>query len=391
VLPADHIRMQIGRIDFAGLEGELPLLRAYFDKNHHWRQGRLGDPRQAYWRSKHLFVEKYALRNIVGPDSIQEGGHHDMSGQGPFLVGVDFGSWKGTKYTVLPPSEAIFTINFGSGKHIFDGKDNPMVALLAQPWYPLTVGWGGRPSWQMHGLAMGESIGQAHMRTVNNGRASKGGMGSREYVPTGRHNWINPPWVNLLGDPTLKPFPLTPVEALRAVAGTDGVHLSWRRPEAADGVMLYRAETRGGPYRPMAGGEMQTGDTFVDTDPLPSAWYMARARGLAKVYAGSFNRLSQGAFAKVGNTAPVVVARKISVTGDAPVVLEWPVSDPDEDNTLLISPVRGPGRAVRQGDDGILFDPSKVPQGTVSLSFTAFDGVVSETGVLEINITKSDQ
>lgn len=300
-LPADHIKMPVGRIDFSRMSrkfgSELGLLTAYFDRNHHWRQGELGDLRKAYGQNNNLIVERNALRNIVGPANIVAGGHHDTAGKGPFLLGVDFGHWKGEDYVDLTPSKAIFTINFGSGKHDFDRYNNAMVALLAQPGYPLSVAWGGRPSWQLHGMALGESIGQAQMRTVNNGAASHGGMMSRDYVPTGNYDWINPPWVNLLGDPTLEPFPLPPATDFTAKTQPAGMELRWTLPEGADDALLFRAETRHGPYLPMAGGQAIGGGVYLDPDPLPGGWYMVRAQGLAKVYAGSFYRLSQGAFA----------------------------------------------------------------------------------------------
>ncbi len=304
-LPADHIKLPVGRIDFSrmGREfgSETGLLTAYFDRNHLWRQGELGDLRRAYGQNTNLIVEQNALRNIVGPDAIVAGGHHDTAEKGPFLLGVDFGHWNGGEYVNLPPSKAVFTINFGSGKHDFDKSNNAMVALLAQPGNPLSVAWGGRPSWQLHGMALGESIGQAQMRTVNNGAASQGGMMSRDYVPTGNYDWINPPWVNLLGDPTLTPFPLSPATGFTAAARPDGVALRWTLPEGADEALLFRAATRNGPYRPMADGQPIRGGAYLDPDPAPGGWYMLRAKGLARVYAGSFYRLSQGAFATVAD------------------------------------------------------------------------------------------
>lgn len=295
-LPADHIAMQIGRIDFAMLDdrfgGELPLLRDYLDRNHRWRHGQMGDPRRAYAGSDHLMVERSALNNIVGADAVTQGGHHDTAGDGPFLLGIDFGNWNGAAYAGLPPSEAVFAINFGSGKHRFDQRNNAMSALLARG--PLAVGWGGRPAWQLHGMALGDSIGQAHLRTVNNGRASQGGLETRDYPANGNYDWLNPPWVNLLGDPTLRPFPLSPVTEARAEAAPSGVSLRWTLPPEADGALVLRAGQQGGPYQPISG--LVTEGTFLDPDPLPGGWYLIRAAGLAQVNAGSFHRLAQGVF-----------------------------------------------------------------------------------------------
>ncbi|MDO5631251.1 MAG: hypothetical protein Q4G22_05365 [Paracoccus sp. (in: a-proteobacteria)] len=294
-LPADGIRMQIGRIDFALLDdrfgGELPLLRAYFDRNHRWRHGQSGDPRRAYAGSPHLMVERNAVNNIVGPDAVTTGGHHDTAGGGPFLIGVDFGQWSGGGYHALPPSEATFALNFGSAKHRFDQRNNAMTALLAQPG-PLAVGWGGRPAWQLHGMALGESIGQAHLRTVNNGHASRGGLETRDYPANGHYDWLNPPWVNLLGDPTLRPFPLPPVSDARAETTPQGTRLRWTLPDGADGALILRAQGDG-PYQALNAGDLATTE-FLDPAPPPGAHYLIRANGLAQVHAGSFHRLAQG-------------------------------------------------------------------------------------------------
>lgn len=357
-LPANGIAMQIGRVDFAGLGpdfgGEVPLLRAYLDRDHHWRHGWLGDLRSAYGKSDHLKTEQNALRNIVGPRNIAARGHHDAQPEGPFLMGVDFGHWNGAEYVTLPPARAVFTINFGSHKHIFDQSNNAMTALLAQSWYPLSTGWGGRPSWQLHGMAMGETIGQAHLRTVNNGQAVSG-YGSREYAQTGKYDWINPVWANLLGDPTLAAFPLPSPEAFTATTTPDGVRLSWVLPEGADGAYLFRAEERDGPYTPLAGGALLTGDTFLDDAPAEGSWYMLRAAGLAQVYAGSFQRLSQGRFAVADHAAPV----------------------PGSAGTLT-APIIAPDGVVTRDSEGW-----HVTRAT-TLEVSGFDGVTSTRGELAV-------
>jgi len=219
-IPGDHIEMQVGRIDFSNLDNalgdEITLLKRYFDKNHHWRHGRLGDLRQAYGGNENLSGETYALRNIVGPKELVKGGHHGTGTRQPWLFGVDFGNWEYSKYTTTTPIKTVFSINFGSNKLNFSRRNNTMTVMLAQQWYGLATGWGGRPAWQLHHMALGESIGYSHLRTVNNGARSKGGVETLEYTPTGKYPWVNQVWVNLLGDPTLRPFPLEAVRNLQA-------------------------------------------------------------------------------------------------------------------------------------------------------------------------------
>jgi hypothetical protein len=72
------------------------------------------------------------MRNIVGPNNLTTGSHHDVGTQQPWLFGVDFGNWKYSKYTTVTPIKTVFSINFGSGKLAFSRKNNTMKAMLAQ-------------------------------------------------------------------------------------------------------------------------------------------------------------------------------------------------------------------------------------------------------------------
>ena len=309
IIPSDHIEMQVGRIDFSNLDGalgdEVTLLKQYFDKNHDWRHGRLGDLRHAYGGNSFLVGETNALRNIVGPKKLIKGGHHDAGTQQPWLFGVDFGSWKYLDY-ITTPIKTIFSINFGSGKLNFSARNNTMTAMLAQPKYGLATGWGARPTWQLHHMALGKSIGYSHFRTVNNGTRTFGEPDTLEYTPTGQYRWLNPVWVNLLGDPTVRPFPSTSVKKLRAEMLDGGLQLNWGKAntEATVHYRVYRALNRFGPYQALNPSALQTELQFLDPNPVAGAWYMVRSHSLKKVYAGSFYTFSQGVFTSLSK--PVV-------------------------------------------------------------------------------------
>jgi len=150
-------------------------------------------------------------------------------------------------------------------------------------------------------MALGKSIGYSHLRTVNNGTRTFGGAETLEYTPTGNYPWLNPIWVNLLGDPTLRPFPLEPVKKLQAEIRDGSVHLTWSEAdtEAKPRYRVYRAIDRFGSYEVLNPSELHTGHQFVDPNPVPGAWYMVRAHSLKKVYSGSFHTFSQGVFTRV--------------------------------------------------------------------------------------------
>lgn len=394
-VPSDHIEMQVGRIDFSNLDGalgdEVTLLKRYFDKNHHWRHGRLGDLRQAYGYSthNHLSGETNALRNIVGPKEMIKGGHHDVGKQQPWLFGVDFGSWKYSDYTTTTPIKTAFSINFGSGKLNFSHRNNLMTAMLAQQWYGIATGWGARPTWQLHHMALGKSIGYSHLRTVNNGTRAFGGADTLEYTPTGNYTWLNPIWVNLLGDPTLHPFPSVPVRKLRAKMLEGGVQLNWEKTDAKAAVQyrIYRALDRFGPYQALNPSNLHTGHQFVDPNPVPGAWYMVRAHSLKEVYAGSFYTFSQGTFASVDNVSPKATDQLFSTPIGQEIKINLAGIDSDSDKDLIASFIKDPeGGQLIQSNGDWSFIPDAKFMGRVNIPFTVFDGIESDDGMVSINV-----
>ena len=392
-IPSDHIEMQVGRIDFSNLDGalgdEISLLKRYLDKNHHWRHGRLGDLRQAYGGNNHLTVETNGLSNIVGPKEVVKGGHHNVGKQQPWLFGVDFGSHKYMDYTTGDSIKAIFSINFGSGKLDYSRKNNTMKAMLAQQFYGLATGWGARPAWQLHHMALGKSIGYSHLRTVNNGTATFGGVETLEYTPTGDYTWLNPIWVNLLGDPTLHPFPLKPARNLRAEMLEGNLQLTWTKADSEPEVQyrVYRALDRFGPYQALNPSKLHTGDRYVDPNPASGAWYMVRAHSLKNVYAGSLFTFSQGAFATIGNVLPKATDQSISTPMNQAVKINLSGSTHDTDGELITAFIKdSEGGHLIQSNGDWSFVPDAGFTGRVDIPFSVFDGAASDEGLISIDV-----
>ncbi len=407
VVPGSTVDLEIGRIDFkplaapdeTGRDREIALLRRYLDKAHNWRHGRHGDLREAYGSSHHLLVERYALRNIVGPEAVTEGGHHDAGERKPWLLGVDFGDYKGSRYGDYA-NKAIFTINFGSGKQRISRRSNAMAALLAQPWYPISVGWGGRPAWWLHPLALGRTIGEAHFRTANNGRREEPYPDGLDYFPTGRYTMRNPVWVNLLGDPTTRPFPLAPPGELAAepIAG-GGVRLTWEPAPAPEtlGHAVYRAED-GASFRRISGETPVEGAVFVDPEGAPGDVYMLRAYGEKEVHAGSFFTYSQGVFARAGASAAVPrLPETMTTRAGAPLRIALNSAGAATDVPALgptrpiLSFVHGPSRAEGEmtlaPDGAWTFTPAEDFSGEIALPYAVFAGLASRTGTVTLRVT----
>ncbi|MEY1557844.1 hypothetical protein AB3Y40_19605 [Yoonia sp. R2331] len=389
-VPSDAIEMQVGRIDFANLSDrdpdlELHLLRAYFDKNHHWRHGLHGDLREAYGQTHHLKVETNALRNVVGPGRITAGGHHDAGEEQPWLWGVDFGDWNGRRYAENYANKAIFTINFGSGKQHFGAPHNPMTALLAQPWYPVAAGWGGRPAWWLHHMALGGTIGEVHLRTVNNGQANRPYRDSMEYYPTGSYLWRNPVWVNLLGDPTTRAIPLLPPRGVVLLQEEDQAVLRWGASPDPDttGYRVFRSPTMDGAFTEISPPDGISGTEFIDDQPLEGAIYMVRAFGKKTVHAGSFFTLSQGAFADEETVSVLERGIVVKVPSGGSVSLPAKFSAPEGQTIRAV--VAGPGTGTLTFQDGDWRYAAPIGfSGDVLLRYTIWNGMKTQVGALTI-------
>lgn len=380
-LPDGAIEMPVGRVDFAGLaDGDRALeqahLRAYLDKAHHWRHGLLGDLRTAYGQSGHLQVEQFDLRNIVGPDAVARGGHHDVGEAQPWLWGVDFGHHDGRTYPDRA-LKAVFAINFGSHKQKIERPNNAMTGTLAQPFYTVAVGWGGRPAWRLHGMALGRTIGEVQQATANNGAGGTGYPGGMDYVPTGSYPWRAPIWANLLGDPTLAAFPLAPPQAFRARTQGSRVVLEWEG--RAERYLLLRSDGQGGAFTPLAS---VTGvQRYVDDTPLPGARYQLRALGRQEVYAGSFHTASQGVFARVDEVTPTAPDLVQRLTGPGPHRLTL-------GGGALLAPLHPPGLGrLTLRADGWYYTPEDGFDGVVTLPLSAHAAGQTITGRLRLEIT----
>jgi len=119
--------------------------------------------------------------------------------------------------------------------------NNLMRAFLATDDFGLACAWTGRPRWFFHHMGLGETIGYSARLAMNN-------KGQALYTPTGSFaGYIH---MGLMGDPTLRMFPVKPVANLTA---EDGL-LIW--DASVDGSVVsyyvYGAIGQDGPYQRLA-------------------------------------------------------------------------------------------------------------------------------------------
>ena len=236
-------------------------------------------------------------------------------------------------------------------------------------------------------MALGGTIGDVHMRTVNNGRAAKPYRESMDYYPTGDYLWRNPIWVNLLGDPTTRAFMLAPASELVAENQGPQVHLTWQASPDRDvlGYKVYRAAAEGSTFTPLNDSAIVTELSFIDPDPVENARYMVRAYGLKNVHAGSFYTFSQGTFAAVAETALRATDMQISTAPGQSIAL--PAVFDTVTEGAIHALVEGPaiGRLSYEGP-GWRYTAPEGFTGTVPLRFSVSDRWHSDEGLLTITV-----
>lgn len=302
-LPSD-VDLEVGRVDLHDLPAfntdEYTLLAQYLDKNHEYRRG-VFTPAQLGLVDDNL-GEAYGTapaclgwRNFTATSGSGAVTAADYFGtlateSRVWSYGVGAGSYSscngvGTTYNfVVTPVKTVFTGLFGSYFGDWDSQDNLLRAALANAGWPLASFWGGRPTWLLHRMALGRSIGEAARLTQNNDHLYVVSDGGRQIVPA------------LLGDPTLRLHVAEPPGDLSVLQeGASSVRISWRPSDDADeGYHVYRAPGVCQTFERLTA--LPVADTtFVDGAPLPGQnVYMVRALKLETSGGGSYCNLSAG-------------------------------------------------------------------------------------------------
>lgn len=292
--------LQVGRVDMfdlATMGAEEDLLLRYLDKDHAWRHGEIevsggvliDDNFGSYAPGS---KSGWALAPIVGRGALESGDWLTTLPTTPYRFAYGSGGgWyqgaSGVTDTTSLASTAIlapFTFLFGSYFGDWDSTDNVMRAVIAADGYTLTCGWAGRPNWFVHAMGAGATIGEAARWSMNNTEET-------DYGARGVH-------VALLGDPTLRAFPVAPPGSAQAAADEGAVTLTWTASPADDlvGYHVYRSTEELGAYERVTTDPV-TGTSYTDTVGTEGTyWYMIRAVATITSPSGTFGELSQGVF-----------------------------------------------------------------------------------------------
>jgi hypothetical protein len=116
-------------------------------------------------------------------------------------------------------------------------------------------------------------------------------------------------WINQMGDPTIRLFPVRPPRNLTATQAGSAVSLSWTNSDDTNlvGTHIYRAPSPTGPWARLTAAGSPTGATnFTDTPPSAGEWtYSVRAVKLETTGGGTYLNPSLGATVTVNTGTEV--------------------------------------------------------------------------------------
>jgi len=309
------VSLQVGRVDFDNMptfeKSATALLKQYLNKAHKYRIGRMitkkdcliddtikgtsGDfssqtiyrTYSAIWGENAKITNNYS--KIESSHSYTWGSYNGWGGPtsvtsvtGTPLRTTDIANWS-------KDIGIIFCTAFGSYFGKWNSQDNLLRAFLATPNYGLACAWSGRPNWYFHHMALGETIGYSARLTMNNGSSAL------TYIPT--NLFARGTHIALMGDPTLRMFPVLPASNLRAKNEDGKIILTWNASKDAEVTeyYIYGSLNENGPYVRLAATNKTTWTNEADD----MHFYMVRAKKLTKTASGSYYNLSQGVFAAI--------------------------------------------------------------------------------------------
>ena len=348
-LPSD-VELQVGRVDFVAMsdfsQSESELLQQYLNKDHQFRHKLTSVQRRG------LIDDNFG---VSGGEAFAANGWRNFSpffnatntfeldwfstlnsesylwaygcGGGSFNGAIGIGS---TGNFVATETHAVFTMLFGSYFGDWDSPNDFLRAPLAAAGNALTCVWAGRPNWQFHHMALGETIGFSTRLSQNN---------STLYAANSFYRYVH---IALMGDPTLRMHPVAPPAALVVVSNSLGMDVTWSpASELVEGYHIYRAPTVAGPFTRL-NATVLTGTNYTDSAAPSSHYvYMVRAIKLETSDSGSYYNASQGvlqnADGKVGATAAVLLqpTNNAAFVAGASIQLTATIFDPSNKVTRL--------------------------------------------------------
>lgn len=298
------VELSVGRIDFDNLPAFAPLTHAdligrYLDKNHNFRTGTTSVARSGLVddnlasmtealsaAGRRAICASFGGANLIDGDFLTHGSAKLMG------VGIGYGSYDSIQGVGTAAAFAagtintVFNQNFGSYFGDWDSQNNVMRALIAANGVSLTTMWGGRPVINLYGMALGRTVGECVQSSMNQGTDAYLQIG---YNSKGTH-------IALMGDPTLRLFPVLPATNIVAEITNGTATVTWTA-SAASGVVgynVYRADAAGQAFVLRNTG-LVAGNSYADASAPATSRYMVKAVILETSKSGTFFNDSCGA------------------------------------------------------------------------------------------------
>lgn len=334
VLPSS-LELEIGRVDLANMTvfpdaatTENDLLLRYLNRNHQYRH-RLGGyasvPRRGLvddlfgYRGNDTFASNawWNFTSCLGQGNVATANWFTTLNTESYLwaYGAGWGSYTSaagvgsSAQFGTTDSLAVFNMTFGSYFGDWDTANNFLRAPLAGTENGLGLAnmWAGRPHWHLYSMATGATLGHgAKVSQNNNGEYPTGAGGGGVHTA-------------LMGDPTLRLFPVLPVSGLGQVASAGKVALTWTASadSGIQGYAIYRgaSDARSSGEFSRINGALVTDTAFDDLSGVPGTHYtyMVRAVKLESTASGTYLNSSQGVF--IDATSVAVSGPEISLSG----------------------------------------------------------------------------
>jgi hypothetical protein len=221
---AQKVELPVGRIDLYDMASfsanDTVLVARYIRKNLAFRRGdfravnrSLIDDNFGYFNSEAFASGGFRNFSVHAADSVFERDYVSSMRKSSYLWSYGCGSGYYTGASGVASSSDFvtdsilnpFTLTFGSYYGDWDNADNFLRAPLASRGWGLVSVWSGRPYWLMHTTALGQPMYTAVLNTYNS---------YPNYNTAGQYSGVH---VALMGDPTLKVYPVPALKRVKVV------------------------------------------------------------------------------------------------------------------------------------------------------------------------------
>ena len=305
------VEIRVGRADFSRMPlfslTEIELTKQYLTKIHNYKTGNTPTLKKGVVENNFAsFDEGFSsavLRDftaIFGKDAIVENDVFIASETADYLLGYSCGGGSYTSCNGFGVSGDFKTKNSSAFLHLFgsffgdwDIQNNIMRASLCTEKMGFATMWSGRPKWITHTLALGETYGDAALRTQNNWQDY-----DANFFQNGTHS-------TLIGDPSLRHDMMRPAENITLAANSDRslTNISWDASTEEDiaGYYIYRSHKRNRSFVPLNSTPI-TALTYVDSMPYEGAnYYMVRTAKVTQTGSGNYENLSLGIVGEIND------------------------------------------------------------------------------------------